>query len=160
MRIFLYGEMLPQGECPVCVARAMAVACLGYRDYYAELAESLIRRGFVDRFSMNIEDFRGDLRRAVLTPIPSRGSRGTALRRLATRSKPSPHGITTLKHIKKIRSVRRPGARLMKGALRRMAGRPTSLIPARLTSTNSATSGATTPALAAAGRNTRSAVSA
>jgi uncharacterized protein len=56
----LHAEMQPQDECPVWVAWASSVACLGYEEY-AELAEGLIERGFIDDFAMRIEDFQDDL---------------------------------------------------------------------------------------------------
>ena len=62
--LHLYAEMRPQAQCFVWVAWVEAVACLGYRDY-ADLAARLMRRGFVGRFVMSVEDFRRDLRRTL-----------------------------------------------------------------------------------------------
>ena len=77
--LHLYAEMRPQAESFVWAGWVEAVACLGYRDY-ADQAERLMRRGFVERFVMSIDDFRGDLRQTLDDPD---GMAGFALDRVA-----------------------------------------------------------------------------
>lgn len=88
--LHLYNEMRPQAECYVWTGWVEAVACLGYRDY-AMLAERLLRRGFVDRFVMSVEDFRGDLRRTLDDPEGMAGFEGD-------RIAPFGDAIETLSH--------------------------------------------------------------
>jgi hypothetical protein len=63
----LYSEMQPQSHSFVWAGWVEAVVCLGYGDY-AEMAERLLRRRFVDRFTMTVEEFRDDLRRTLADP--------------------------------------------------------------------------------------------
>ena len=71
----LYAEMRPQAECFAWVGWVEAVACLGYSEY-AELAERLMRRGFVGRFVMSVRDFRDDLQRTLKDPGSMAGFEG------------------------------------------------------------------------------------
>jgi hypothetical protein len=71
----LYAEMQPREESPVWVGWVEAVAALGYAEY-AEMAEALFEKGFIEPFVMGVEHFRGDLQLTLSDPGSMAGFAG------------------------------------------------------------------------------------